>query len=403
MRGRAIHEDEDLIEMTRVFKHGLLASTALVLAACSGPLDFDVRGGFGDAHSTADAARNATAERPVPDARGVISYPSYQVAVARRGDTIDTVAARVGADLDATARFNGLQPGDKLRDGEIVALPNRVSEPTGGPITPGSVDIAAIAGSAIDEADAGNTTVATTPLAPAPAQPQGVSGVEPVRHQVERGETAYSISRLYQVSVRSLADWNGLGSDFSVREGQYLLIPVARPEAPRSAIDEDVVALPGEGTDTPEPPSASQPLPDEDTVPVSEPEETVAAPDLSEPEAASSARMVMPVNGSIVREYSKGRNDGIDIAASPGTSVRAAAAGTVAAITEDTNGVPIIVVKHDGNLLTVYSNIDNVAVRKGQAVSQGAKLAEIRSEGAAAVHFEVREGFESVDPGPYLN
>jgi murein DD-endopeptidase MepM/ murein hydrolase activator NlpD len=388
----------------RMTRFGLLAGTAVLLAACSGPLDFDLRGGFGDAPSTSDAARSATAQRPQPDARGVISYPSYQVAVARRGDTVTSLAARVGADAGQIARFNGLQTGDPLRDGEIVALPTRVSEPEGGPITPGAVDITTLAGSAIDEADSNDTVISTTTLDPAPqGQPRGVSGVEPVRHRVERGETAYSISRLYKVSVRSLADWNGLGSDFSVREGQYLLIPVALPQEPRSAIETENTSLPGQGTETPEPPSASQPLPDEETVPASEPVETTAAPDLSEPEPASTARMIMPVEGSIVREYSKGRNDGIDIAASPGTSVRAAASGTVAAITEDTNGVPIIVVKHDGNLLTVYSNVDNVAVRKGQAVSRGAKLAEIRSEGAAAVHFEVREGFDSVDPNPYLN
>jgi murein DD-endopeptidase MepM/ murein hydrolase activator NlpD len=74
----------------------------------------------------------------------------------------------------------------------------------------------------------------------------------------------------------------------------------------------------------------------------------------------------------------------------------------VAAITEDTNGVPIIVVKHAGNLLTVYSNVDNVAVRKGDSVRKGGKLAEVRSGSASAVHFEVREGFDSVDPTPYL-
>ncbi len=390
--------------MTRVPAYGLLAGTALGLAACSGPLDYDMRGGFGNAPSTADAAREATADRPKPDSRGVISYPSYQVAVARRGDTVESLSARVGGNVSRIASFNGLQPGDTLRDGEIVALPDRVTEPTGGPITPGSVDITTLAGNAINAADsAASGTVTATPLQSAPGQPDGVSGTEPVRHRVARGETAYSISRLYKVSVRSLADWNGLGSDFSVREGQYLLIPVALPQEPRSALDPAATSLPGEGTETPEPPSASQPLPDEVTIPASEPVETVAAPDLSGQQPVSSAQMIMPVEGSIVRDYAKGRNEGIDIAASPGTPVRAAANGTVAAITEDTNGVPIIVVKHAGNLLTVYSNLGNVAVRKGQNVSRGAKLAEIRSDGAAAVHFEVREGFDSVDPNPYLN
>ena len=380
------------------------AAAILVLSACSDGLDFDMRGAFGDAPSTADAARNATADRPRPDERGIISYPSYQVAVARRGDTVITLSERIGADAVRVARFNGLEPTDGLRDGELVALPSRVSEPLGGPITPGSVDITALAGSAIDEANStSDVSTSTLEPAPRPRQPDGVSGVEPVRHKVERGETAYSIARLYNVSVRSLADWNGLSADFGVREGQYLLIPVALPGDPQSALDPTRTSLPGEGSETPEPPSASKPLPDEETVPSSEPVETTLAPDLSEPETDSDARMSMPVRGDIIREYAKGKNDGIDIAADPGTPVRAAAAGTVAAITEDTNGVPIIVVKHADNVLTVYSNVDNVSVSKGQSVSRGDKLAEIRNEGTSAVHFEVREGFDSVDPGPYLN
>lgn len=387
----------------------LLASTALVLSGCGeNGLDFDMRGAFGNAHSTAEAARNATADRPLPDARGVISYPNYQVAVAKRGDTVASLAARIGASATDVARFNGLQITDSLREGEIVALPERVAEPVGGPLRPGEVDIAALAGSAIDEADANaaDTTVETTPLEPAPGQrrqPKGVSTVEPVRHKVERGETAYSISRLYNVSVKSLAEWNGLGSDFGVREGQYLLIPVALPGKPKTALDPEKTSMPGQGSETPEPPSASQPLPQEETVPASEPVEPIAAPDLSQPEAQSQARMSMPVRGDIIRDYQKGKNDGIDIAAAPGTPVRAAASGTVAAITEDTNGIPIIVVKHPDNLLTVYSNVGNVTVAKGDSVGRGDKLAEIRSDGTAAVHFEVREGFDSVDPSPYLN
>ena len=112
--------------------------------------------------------------------------------------------------------------------------------------------------------------------------------------------------------------------------------------------------------------------------------------------------MAFPVKGDIIREYSKGKNDGIDTAAAPGTAVRAAADGFVAAITTDTNDIPIIVVKHPDNLLTVYSNVGNLKVIKGTTVSRGQKLAEIRRDGSAALHFGVREGFESVDPLPYL-
>ncbi|SEM09229.1 Murein DD-endopeptidase MepM and murein hydrolase activator NlpD, contain LysM domain [Roseovarius azorensis] len=379
----------------------ILTTLMLTLAACEQPLDMDMRGLFGNAPSTADAARNATTNRPAPDARGIISYPGYQVAVAERGDTLATLARRIGADPQELARFNGIQTGDPLRQGEVIALPGRVAEPTGGPIQPpGGVDITTLADGAIRRAD--EQQVQTTTLAPA-AQ----VGVEPVRHKVERGETAFSIARLYDVSIRSLADWNGLGADFAVREGQYLLIPVAMPGEntdPFDATEIAAVTAPGAGSPTPTPPSASKPLPPEDTTPAAAPVETTAAPDLSASETTrTGARMAFPVTGDIIRDYAKGRNDGIDIAAAPGTAVNAADDGVVAAITEDTNGIPIIVVKHSGNILTVYSNVGGLAVAKGDNVRRGQKLAEIRREGTAALHFEVRDGFDSVDPMTYLN
>ncbi|MFU8835188.1 peptidoglycan DD-metalloendopeptidase family protein [Roseovarius autotrophicus] len=377
------------------------------LAACSQPLDIDMRGAFGDAPSTAAAARTASSSaRPQPDARGIISYPSYQVAVARRGDTLARLATRIGTDAEELARFNGIQTGDILREGEIVALPHRVAEPAGGPIQPPSgVDIASVAGGAIARADA--QRVQTTDLDPprtTAAAPQ--AGAEPVRHRVERGESAFSIARLYNVSVRNLADWNGLGPDFAVREGQYLLIPVAMPgetAAPFDARETATVTPPGSGSPTPTPPSAARPLPAEETKPAAAPATPVAAPDLGQTETRpGSARMIQPVEGSIIRDYAKGRNDGIDIAAAPGAPVKAADAGTVAAITEDTNGIPIVVIRHQGSLLTVYSNVGALNVKKGDTVARGQKIAEIRRDGAAALHFEVRDGFESVDPNRYL-
>ena len=60
-------------------------------------------------------------------------------------------------------------------------------------------------------------------------------------------------------------------------------------------------------------------------------------------------RFAFPVNGKIIREYVKDKTDGIDISAPEGSPVVAAETGVVAAITADTQGVPIIVLKHEGN------------------------------------------------------
>ena len=383
------------------FRVGTSLSVLALLAACSEPLDLDMRGLMNGGFNTADAARAATAPRPQPDDRGVISYPNYQVAVARRGDTLAQLAARVGLPADELARYNGVQTGDPLRAGEIIALPRRVAEPspeTGaistGPIRPASeIDITTLAGDAIDRS------------APTPAteRPTPQTGSEPIRHQVKRGETAFTISRLYNVSVRSLAEWNGLDSSFTLREGQYLLIPVVTAAV---STQEDTTRLPGTGSPTPEPPSASQPLPEETPAAAATTTATAAAPiaNLGKQTgaSASNAAMSFPVQGSIIREYAKGRNDGIDIGASVGTTVKAAASGQVAAITRNTDGINILVIRHPDNLLSVYTHVDNITVAKGDAVSRGQSIAKVADFEPSRVHFEVRKGFDSVDPMGYL-
>jgi murein DD-endopeptidase MepM/ murein hydrolase activator NlpD len=380
-----------------------LAATAmcLVLTACTQPMDADLRG-FGEGFSTTGATQQATAERPRPDNRGVISYPSYQVVVAQPGDSVEAVAGRVGVQPIELASYNGLPAGITFRGGEVLVLPSRVAEPTlatgavaSGPIGGGSVDVTTIATAAIDRsAGAAPAPTATTPIVQ--------SGAEPTRHQVQRGETAFTIARLYNVTPKSLADWNGLDANFTVREGQYLLIPIATGPAPAPA--EATTTPPGTGSPTPTPPSASEPLPPPPP-PVAEAEKaTPPSPEMAEErtEASDPGQMMMPVNGSIIRTYEEGSTDGIAIGAPTGTVVRAARAGTVAAISRDTNGVPIVVIRHEGNLLTIYSQVDDLTVEQGDSVSRGDPIGKIRPNDPPFLHFEVRQGFESVDPMPFL-
>jgi murein DD-endopeptidase MepM/ murein hydrolase activator NlpD len=182
-----------------------------------------------------------------------------------------------------------------------------------------------------------------------------------------------------------------------------LLIPVAQGTAETAPTPLAATTNPGAGSPTPTPPSAVKPLPQETPVVAAAPVVAPPAPVLEKPtKVASEGRMAFPVQGPIIREYAKGKNDGIGIGASAGASVKSAAAGTVAAITENTDNLPIIVVKHPDNLLTVYANVDNLKVKKGDTVSRGQQLASVRAGSSDFLHFEVREGFDSVDPLPYL-
>lgn len=375
---------------------------ALALTACTSgnsTLDWDLRNNSG---STAPAAGRVSALRPSPDANGVISYPGYQVVLARRGDTVASVAARLGLPAEQLARFNALRPENPLRAGEVLALPVRVASAGAGgvggiigqPGLPGSsgIDVSSIATTALDRVEGGQ---AAAPGA-LPFSTE-TSGPEPVRYQVKRGETAFTIARKFNISARVLADWNGLGRDLAVREGQYLIIP-STDDAARLPAD---ATPPGQGSPLAEPPSASEPLPDEVTPTAAEVAvQPSPAPDLSGDRSASSeAQFLMPVAGAITRGYQRKVNDGIDIASRAGDAVKAAAAGVVAAVTTDPKGNPILVLKHSGGLLTVYTGIKDVAVAKGDQVKRGQTIA--RAAGSS-VHFEVRQGLEAVDPLPYL-
>lgn len=373
----------------------MLGVALTAVTACTqqgGALDWDLRGLAGGGLDTSGAAQQATEARPRPDSRGVIAYPGYQVALARRGDTVSSVAGRLGMSADELGRYNALQPTDLLREGEVLALPRRIdgapiigSAPqsgaiTGGTIAPAPIEVTAIASGALDRV--GSTAAAAE---------------QPGRHRVKRGETVYSVARTYGVSVKALADWNGLGADLDLREGQYLLIPTRSAAAGQTA--PGAVTAPGSRSPTPVPPSATQPLPAEKTTPAAvAPKETPKSPDLGKTRtASSSSKFMMPVEGKIIRPFTKGKSEGIDISAAAGTTVKAAGAGEVVALTKDTDQVPILVIRHEGNILSVYAGIAAPKVKKGDKVSKGQPIAVVQ-KAPAFLHFEIRKGVEAIDP-----
>ncbi|MCB1403281.1 MAG: LysM peptidoglycan-binding domain-containing protein, partial [Rhodobacteraceae bacterium] len=129
-----------------------------------------------------------------PDSRGVITYATYQVAVAQNGDTMATVATRVGTTPEALASRNALPLDYRLRAGEVLLLPDSVPRPTGSALTTGDVSTSPL-GWSPEQASAAINGAPGNPPAGNPFQ-NGQSDplIDPVRHRVEAGETAYSIA-----------------------------------------------------------------------------------------------------------------------------------------------------------------------------------------------------------------
>ena len=356
-------------------------------------LDFDLRG---NEYDTSDAVRKAMKTRPLPDSRGIISYATYEVAVARKGDTIKSIAERLGLKSQNIAAYNGMSSLEKLNDGQLISLPNRTDKRKfqlkNSTSKRNEVNVTELASTAIETATSKKKVIKKS---------TSEQENEPIRHKVSRGETAFTISRLYNVSIRSLADWNGLDSNYTIREGQYLLIPLPRDKI----VTEVATVKPGKNSKTPSPPSSAEalpePIPTENLEITSGISKSSTRPENIEP--SNTGQFSYPVNGKIIRDYVKNKTDGIDISAPEGTPIVAAEKGIVAAITSDTQEVPIIVLKHEGNLLTVYAGIGDIGVKEKEKVLKSQLLGKIRPGNPSFLHFEVRRGFESIDPMEFLD
>ncbi len=122
----------------------------------------------------------------------------------------------------------------------------------------------------------------------------------------------------------------------------------------------------------------------------------------------SASGLIWPVNGPVTSGFGWrwGRmHEGIDIAVSTGTPVRAAASGTVIHSGWLGGYGNLVVVDHGNGLATAYAHNSSLLVGVGQSVSQGDTLSLAGSTGNSSgphVHFEVRVNGVAVDPLLYL-
>jgi murein DD-endopeptidase MepM/ murein hydrolase activator NlpD len=104
-------------------------------------------------------------------------------------------------------------------------------------------------------------------------------------------------------------------------------------------------------------------------------------------------------------------HSGIDLAAPAGSTVRSAAAGTVAFVGEKDSYGQLIVINHSQGYQTRYAQLASIQVKLGQAVNAGDPIGTVGQTGqpsstAAHLHFELRSnsklGWVAEDPAPSL-
>jgi len=230
---------------------------------------------------------------------------------------------------------------------------------------------------------------AAAPPGGEPALPPGIeSHLEPelvgVVHVVKRGETLYRIGRVYGVPLADLMEVNDLADPRQLAAGTELFVPGASRRLEISAGGEaaaEEAAAPVTRPDEPEPP----------------PRADRVAP-----------RLRWPLQGVLYSRYGvrQGqRHDGIDISAPEGTQVGAAGPGTVIYAGEQAGYGSIVILRHEGGLLTLYAHASALLVRQGERVAVGQPIARVGQSGRTTgphLHFEVREGARPRNPLLYL-
>ena len=324
-------------------------------------------------------------ERPLPDNRGIITYKDYQILVASGNETVKEISNRLNIDGDRLASYNGVLSTYLPRKDEVLALPIKLTGDLNNSSSEWTIEDTR---SSIENIPNESTNFGTPD--------------NPIKHRVEPGDTAYSIARLYNVSITSLSKWNGLDADLNVIIGRELIIPVISNN--NNTKLELASNKPKEKITLENKPKKETFLAKENNT------ENEVKNDNKYKNQDSVLKFTRPVNGQILRKYNptsvSNKNEGIDFAAEEGTPIKSAAAGVVALISEPVGGLgKIILIKHKDSIISIYGRVKDIKVAKGDRIIPGQVIGSVEKssideEKQNYLHFELRKGTESLDPEP---
>lgn len=204
-------------------------------------------------------------------------------------------------------------------------------------------------------------------------------------HQVERGETLYSIAWRYDLDVRKLARINGIKAPFVISQGQMLSLDTSAIRAQPSG---NRVASQAETASTVNTRSSGQ--------------EKSAAQPAAKVVFSNDWKWQWPVKGKVVESYNpKELRKGIKIKAVGRSAVRSSGPGVVVYAGEGLRGYgKLVIIKHSEILLSAYAQNEQIMVKEGQTVKQMEIISRLGANGT--LHFEIRKDGYPINPVSYL-
>ena len=267
-------------------------------------------------------------------------------------------------------------------------------------------------------------------------------------HVVQKGDTLYSIAKVYDIDYKDLAAWNNIENPGAINVGQQLIV-----SSPTLMTKPSVFALP----DSEPSPTVQQSIPEATSISNEEPtsaisllkaepkslklpysEQAISQLQKSEnilPTAIENANAnsnnekpaepnntsaiitstetvrdnggigwIWPTEGRVSSHFSESTK-GMDISGKTGQPVLASAAGKVVYSGTGLRGYgQLIIIKHNSTYLSAYAHNNKLLVKEGQTVSRGQKIAEMGNTDSKLVrlHFEIRKNGKPVDPLKHL-
>ena len=266
-------------------------------------------------------------------------------------------------------------------------------------------------------------------------------------YTVQAGETLFDIANKFNIDPMNLAKINNIRTPYNVHNGQVLKLPVegetVSADQQQNALYAPVDLRGASYQDTKELDDKFEKMMkvdaavsssakakdrlgqadkgfDQQAKDLSAPKITSTAtgakikekaPTSVKPTTAASGKMVRPVEGKVVSRFGDNLdgipNDGINIKAKAGTSVKSVSDGEVlyAGNNLDESFGNVVVVEHKDGLVSSYAHLKDISVKKGTKIKAGQKIGSVGKTGDVSqpqLHLEIMKNNTPENPEKYL-
>ncbi|MEP2945827.1 MAG: peptidoglycan DD-metalloendopeptidase family protein [Lentilitoribacter sp.] len=369
----------------------------------------------------------------IPDktkvSRGGWSTANGARVTLREGETVYNLSRRYGVPAAEILNANDIRDSRTLKVGQSLIIPTyvysqaaTVSAPDNDPLTKSAYShsgsrtlfpqgsAAPVPVSRIDTAMLAPTSQASPLDTSKPVRQAALVATNIIasgQYTVASGDTLNRIAYKNGVTVEALKAANNIKTS-NIRIGQKLVIPskTYKTLAPDQTTTASVTKV-ETNTSQSSPVVASTTTVNKDKIT----ETAKVDSNVAAPAKTGISRLRWPAKGQIASSFGGKtddgkRNDGLDILMPEGSDVKAAENGVVIYASNGLKGYGnTVLVRHDGDIVTVYAHAKSLNVKRGDKVQRGQVIAQSGMTGSAKrpkLHFEVRKNATPQNPIKFL-